>query len=120
MSWAHGSQTIKVNHLQADFVRLLVREGYATNGMHVLELAVAVGLRKNLRLPVEPPLTDLAKVGQFDPEGMLTEAILHKYSAVSEGERLAAVMEHAGAGLERIKSLFEKTGAMDLEALLQE
>jgi hypothetical protein len=118
MSWAHGSQTIKVNHLQADFVRLLVREGYATNGMHVLELAVALGLRKNLRQPVEAPLTDLAKVGQFDPEGMLTEAILHKYGRLPEGERLVAVMEHASAGLERIKDRFEQTDAMDLAALL--
>lgn len=121
MTWAKGTGTITIPEPLNDFVTMLVEEGFAPSNMHVIELALGVGLRKDIRRDpgtYEGDLHDAAKVGQMDPDGVLTEAILHRYGDLADGDRLKRVEGHLVAGLEELRSHFQAEQGLDPDAVV--
>lgn len=110
MTWAAGTHTIQLNEDSAAFIQDVVKRGLAEQNVHILELAVAMGIRRNERTPIKAPKKDVSKVGQFDPAGFFTSIIMENYGDLSEGERVRAVAEHAEAGLARIQDHLTKNG----------
>jgi hypothetical protein len=121
MTWVNPNNSIKISTAQDDFVKSLIRDRFAEKNVHILELAIALGLRRNVREKLVPPTQDSAKVGQFDPEGVLEVVIMARYGNLSETERLKTVQEHAAAGLTILSELVqESNGLLDVESLLSE
>lgn len=110
MSWVDTAKIITIPESLNEFVKMTVREGFAVNQTQVVELAIGIALRGDLRTDpstYDEGLEDAVKVGQMDPDDVLTEAILHRYGDLAEGDRLKRVQAHAIAGLEKLREHFE-------------
>lgn len=119
MSWAPGSQFIRASKEHNEFVKLLVKEGFAESGQQVIELALALGLRSDARAPVQTPAQDMVPIARFDTEGIFSAVLLAKYSALPEEGRVLVVNEHVAAGLEKLIEHFTENGqTMDFGSLL--
>lgn len=118
--WAAGTHTIQLSEDSAVFIQDVVKRGLAEQNVHILELAVALGLRRNERRSIDGPKKDVSKVGQFDPAGFFTSLILERYPKLPEGDRVRAIAEHAEAGIEAIMTHLTKNGwAFDEKMLLR-
>lgn len=110
MSWVDTAKIVTIPKELNDFARMAVDEGFAPNQTQVIEMAIGIGLREDLSSDpseYEGELEDAVKVGQMDPDDVLTEAILHRYGDLAEGDRLKRVQGHAVAGLEKLREHFE-------------
>lgn len=121
MEWANGNYSMSLPESRDKFIRMLSNDGFVERSMHVLELAIALGLRADQRTDTRvegESQKDIAKVGQFDPDGVFAEIIMDRYGSLEERVRVQRVMEHAMWGLDRIRENFEASRTLDLAGLV--